>query len=218
MRSYETARSLYGFLGFCAWCVIVIGGIFALIAGSAVSTGGFGGSPSAMQVFLAVIPGGLVAMAGVYGLAMVQNGRTSVDVAEYTQQALDVSRQQLDISKQMLAQGKTMEATYAALMPPLPMMSSSPSKTAEQPEVASYAKQPSPAPVPATEEATAVTSPAVPTPEPVAVAKKEQVLLEPARNEIIYQDGRFVIDDKTFLSKGDALIYRDSIDNVARSN
>lgn len=205
MRSYQTARNLYGFLGFLAWCVIVVGGIVAFLAGGAISTGGFGNEPSPAQFFIAIIPGGLVALAGIYGLALVQNGRTSVDVAEYSQQALEVSRQQLDISKQLLTQGATLAASYAALKPakPLPMQENS--KPEEPAGGASYANQPSSDSTPQTATEQPVAAQAIEAPKPTAVAKEEQVLLEPARLDIVYRDGQFAIGEKAFQTKDAAL-------------
>src|SRR5680860_1751773 len=110
MRSYETARSLYSFLGFCALAVIVLGVIIAFMGGSA--TQALGRNAGAMQFIMGALPGLLIALAGTYGQAMVQMGRTSVDTAEYAQQSLDVSRQQLEVAKQALAQGKAMAAAY----------------------------------------------------------------------------------------------------------
>jgi hypothetical protein len=114
MRSYETARNLYSFLGFCAGAVIVLGIIMAFVGGSAAQA--LGRSGNIMPIIMAALPGVLIALGGTYGQALVQMGRTSVDTAEYAQQALAVSRQQLEISREALAQGKTAAASYAELL------------------------------------------------------------------------------------------------------
>ncbi|WP_298921474.1 hypothetical protein [uncultured Roseobacter sp.] len=112
MRSYEAARGLFSFLSICAWGVIIIGVIVALIGGNAAASGIRG--QTELQVLLGAAPGAIVAVAGFFGLALVQMGRASVDSAEYGQQVLEVSRQQLEVSREALAQGKTTAASYAA--------------------------------------------------------------------------------------------------------
>lgn len=95
MRSYEAARSLFSFLAFCAWSVVVIGVLAGLIgAGGASQYGG------ASAGFLAMVPGIGIVLAGLLLLAFVQMGRAGVDTAEYTQQMLKISREQLEVSKQ----------------------------------------------------------------------------------------------------------------------
>lgn len=107
MQSYEAARGLFKFLGVCSWGVIGIGAIAAL-------TGlGAGGG---VQATIGLAVGALVAVAGFYGLALVQMARAGVDSAEYAQQALKVSRDQLELTRQALEQNRKAEATYAALM------------------------------------------------------------------------------------------------------
>jgi len=115
MRSYEAARNLFGFLGFCAWSVIVLGVIVAFLGGTAASTGFRSGS-NELQALLGAAPGAVLALAGFFGLAMVQIGRAAVDSAEYGQQALEVSRQQLEVSREALAQGKATAASYAEIL------------------------------------------------------------------------------------------------------
>jgi hypothetical protein len=116
MRSYEAARGLFSFLEVCSWGIIVIGGIVAVAAGAALSSG-FGGNPSARALIFALMPGAGISLVGLYGLAMVQMARAGVDNAEYGQQALGVARQQLEVSREALTQGKQLPASYAALKP-----------------------------------------------------------------------------------------------------
>ena len=116
MRSYEAARSLFSFLGFCAWVVIIIGVIAALVGASAVGQmGGYGRGPSGLASFAGLLPGLAMSFVGFIGLALVQIGRAAVDTAEYTQQMLKIARDQLDVSKQGLNQGKAVEQGFAAL-------------------------------------------------------------------------------------------------------
>jgi len=110
MRSYETARSLFSFLGFCAWSVVVIGGIVAILgAGSASQYAGGGAG------LLAMVPGLGISLSGLLLVAFVQIGRANVDTAEYTQQMLKISRDQLEVSKQSLKQGESFQRNYASL-------------------------------------------------------------------------------------------------------
>lgn len=116
MRSYEAARGLFSFLAVCSWGIIIVGGIVALAAGAALSSG-LGGNPSVVKLLVAFMPGAGISFVGLYGLALVQMARAGVDNAEYGQQALGVARQQLEVSQQALAQGKQLAASYAALKP-----------------------------------------------------------------------------------------------------
>jgi len=97
MRSYEAARSLFSFLGFMAWSVIIIGVIVAFIGMGGTSRYGGGGA-----ALLAAIPGISIGIAGFILLAFVQMGRATVDTAEYTQQMLKIARDQLEVSQQAL--------------------------------------------------------------------------------------------------------------------
>ncbi len=103
MRSYEAARSLFTFLGYCAWFVIISGGIFTLMGIAAINEmSSYGRSPSGARVISTLLPGMGVAFLGFVGLALVQLGRAAVDTAEYTQQMLQIARDQLDVSQQAL--------------------------------------------------------------------------------------------------------------------
>ncbi|MCF6272816.1 MAG: hypothetical protein L3J37_06430 [Rhodobacteraceae bacterium] len=110
MRSYEAARSLFSFLAFMAWSVIVIGVLVAIVSAAGVSQYAGGGAG-----LLAMIPGIGIGLAGFILVAFVQMGRANVDTAEYTQQMLKVSRDQLDVSKQSLKQGDAFQKSYSAL-------------------------------------------------------------------------------------------------------
>ncbi|MFZ7093732.1 hypothetical protein [Primorskyibacter sp. 2E233] len=116
MRSYEAARGLFGFLGFVAWCAIVVGVLVAISAASAMGQmRSFGGAPNGMAVMMATIPGLAMAISGFLSLALVQTGRAAVDTAEYTQQMLKIARDQLEVSRDALRQGETIQKSFAAL-------------------------------------------------------------------------------------------------------
>jgi len=97
MRSYEAARSLFSFLAFIAWSVIILGVLVGLIGAGGVSQ--YAGAGAGM---LAMIPGIGIGIGGFILLAFVQMGRAGVDTAEYTQQMLKVARDQLEVSRQGL--------------------------------------------------------------------------------------------------------------------
>ena len=112
MRSYEAARSLFSFLAFIAWSVVVIGVLVALISAAGVSQ--YGGSAAGV---LAMVPGIGIGITGFILVAFVQMGRATVDTAEYTQQMLKISRDQLEVSKQSLKLQGAVPQTFAAAMP-----------------------------------------------------------------------------------------------------
>lgn len=109
MRSYEAARSLFSFLAFIAWSVVVIGVIVALISAAGASR--FGGSAAGL---LAMVPGIGIGITGFILVAFVQMGRATVDTAEYTQQMLKLSRDRLEISKQGLKLQNAAPQSFAA--------------------------------------------------------------------------------------------------------
>lgn len=108
MRSYEAARTLFSFLGFMAWLVIITGVLVALVgAGGGSRYGGAGAG------LFAMVPGFSIATAGFIQLAFVQMGRATVDTAEYTQQMLKIARDQLEVSNQALKQGHDGAASFS---------------------------------------------------------------------------------------------------------
>ncbi|WP_162798201.1 hypothetical protein [Sulfitobacter sp. SK011] len=109
MRSYEAARSLFSFLAFMAWSVVVVGVIVALIGAAGASQ--YGGSGAGL---LAMVPGIGIGITGLILVAFVQMGRATVDTAEYTQQMLSISRDQLEVSKQGLKLHGAVPQTFAA--------------------------------------------------------------------------------------------------------
>jgi hypothetical protein len=109
MRSYEAARSLFSFLAFIAWSVVVIGVIVALVGAAGASQ--YGGSGAGL---LAMVPGIGIGITGFILVAFNQMGRATVDTAEYTQQMLEISRGQLEVSKQGLKLQNAVPQTFAA--------------------------------------------------------------------------------------------------------
>ncbi|WP_424991371.1 hypothetical protein [Fluviibacterium sp. S390] len=197
MRSYETARSLFSFLGFCSWVVIVIGAGAAFMGGAAVGATSFNNTPNIMQIALAAAPGVAILLLGLFGLALVQMGRAGVDSAEYGQQMLSVARNQLDISQQMLAQGATMAASYTEIAHQRSQPSPVSGNTAAPP--ASFADMPGSA-------ALADADPDEPALTPM-----------PARPEIPHThvqelgDGHFKVHDRTFSNETDARDYQQKL-------
>lgn len=213
MQSYQTARSVYSFLGFLAWCVIILGVIVALGGGTA--TQAIGRNASLIQFFLGAAPGILMFLAGIYGLAMVQMGRTGVDGAEYAQQSLDVSRQQLEISKQMLAQNKTSAASYSAA-PASPSTTAPKSDPATEPSV-SYANKPDgQAQPPAAPAAEQLPKEGTETPAPAQIAQPQQAALPPPSTDITYKNGEFIVGRYAFKTKGGALEHQKELLAIPR--
>ncbi|MGJ8589907.1 MAG: hypothetical protein ACSHXW_17305, partial [Yoonia sp.] len=189
MRSYETARNLFSFLGFCAGALIVLGAIVALMGGAAAQS--FARNAGAVQVVLGAMPGIMMAAVGVIGQAMVQMGRASVDTAELAQQSLDVSRQHMELSKQLLEQGKTAAASFASLSVQRPAAAQD--AQTGQDQGASYANQPRQAASIAEKESDAAAISAQPASTTKAITKEEQIPLVPISHDIIYQEGMFVV-------------------------
>jgi len=203
MRSYEAARNLFSFLGFCAWAIIALGIAIAFMGAAATSS--MSRSASDMQLLLGAAPGIIMAIAGAFGLAMVQMGRTSVDGAEYAQQSLDVSRQQLEISKQILAQSNTAAASYTAVSPArTPSNADTPDSSAASPG-ATYAHQGNTAAALASSGAAALPD-SVGDPQ---LEKNEQVLLAPAQQEIVYKNGSYFIGENQFQSRKVAVQFQE---------
>ncbi|MEM6465277.1 MAG: hypothetical protein AAF679_02055 [Pseudomonadota bacterium] len=105
MRSYEAARSAFSFAGGMAWTLTTIGLLIIVLGVFAASqaTGPMAGLP---LVVLAAAPGIIIAGTGYFFQIVIQSSRTSVDCAEYAQQALQVARDQLAINQEMLTLAK----------------------------------------------------------------------------------------------------------------
>lgn len=104
MRNYATARSLYSFLEFLAWSMVIGGGILAIAgAGMAEQAGssGFGRSSGTNPVamFIAAVPGVVVCIFGILLAAMIQSGRANVDAAEMTGKMLVLAEESLKLQK-----------------------------------------------------------------------------------------------------------------------
>jgi hypothetical protein len=114
MRSYEAARSLFGFLSFLSWVVIVLGCIAAVLGGAAAADMMRNGGE--FIAFIAgAIPGVILALTGFFGLVFAQIGRAGVDTAEYSQQSLQISRDQLEVSRNALRQGEEVKSGFVSL-------------------------------------------------------------------------------------------------------
>jgi hypothetical protein len=212
MKSYETARNLFSFLGFCAGALIVVGVIVAVMGGYA--TQSFGRNSGAAQFFIGAMPGSLIAAVGLFGQAMVQMGRASVDTAEFSQQSLDVSRQHMELSKQLLEQGRTVAASFASLSVQRPDPTTG-SQASGPEQGGSYANQPAsnggdvkPDDEPAAIVASSGTS-------PKAITKEDQILLTPLASDIVYKDGKYVVAGKPFWSKDEATEFQKSLAPIA---
>ncbi|NSY37532.1 hypothetical protein [Leisingera sp. ANG59] len=116
MRSYQAARSLFSLLAFFSWCVIIAGGLIALVGADTLGAPkGYGMGARGLTSFMGTLPGLFVSFLGLLGLASVQNGRATVDSAEYGQQMLQVARDQLEVSKQALEKSSGLDQSFAAL-------------------------------------------------------------------------------------------------------
>lgn len=246
MRSYEAARGLFSFLGFCSGTVIVVGVIVAIFGGMAASTGFR--NPNDLQILLGVAPGVVISLGGFFGLAMVQMGRASVDSAEHGQQALEVSRQQLEVSRDLLVQGKTAAASYTELLKRRPAteetssdkaadLSTGPSysdrpeqvetvaqpnehaqQIAEQNNGVSHPPELEPTVAAEPSEADQVAQLTKATAVPIMVEHEKQVLQDSTDDGIAYEDGKFIVEGKKFWSRAEATKYRDDLETERMSN
>jgi len=195
MRSYEAARSLFSFLAMCAWGVIVVGGLVAVIGMEAVSSYG---SPGALKLFAAATPGIAVALGGFLFLALVENGRAAVDTAELTQQMLKVARDQLAVSQQTLNQGKVLEAGFAALRGASASESSSQS-AASSSQTNGYGA------------ASTSSENASRTPEVPAIDQKPNFAFTYLGHQVTALNGMYLVDQLTFASAAEARRHIDQL-------
>lgn len=100
MKSYQTARRVFGFTEFLA-VLVVLAGIGIAIVGVMMTSQAaqYGRFPDEF-VPLGLIPGAVIVFIGLFGIVMSQSARASVDTAELTGQILKVARDQLEVSKQ----------------------------------------------------------------------------------------------------------------------
>lgn len=110
MRSYASARTLYSFLEFLGWSVVLLGLVVGLML---VSSAGRYASDS--QKFLLFLMGGGGSLVGLFLVASVQNWRAGVDSAEYGQQMLKIARDQLAVSQQGVKQSVTTPQSFASV-------------------------------------------------------------------------------------------------------
>ena len=109
MRNYETARGIFSFMELVGWATVIGDIILAVSMGNAVSRYA---RPDALVS--AILPGLIVALAGLLFVGAVQAWRASVDTAEYTQQMLKIARDQLEVSRQGLTGRKIDVPTFAS--------------------------------------------------------------------------------------------------------
>lgn len=109
-RSYSAARSIFSFMEFMGWIVVVVG----LFLGMALSNS-VGRYASDIQHILMFAIGGSGSLVGLFFVGAVQSWRAGVDAAEYSQQALNVARLQLDVSEQSLKLQSEEAKTFASM-------------------------------------------------------------------------------------------------------
>ncbi len=184
MRSYEVARSLFSFLAFMAWSVVVVGVIVALIGAAGASQ--YGGSGAGL---LATAPGIYIGITGLILVAFVEMGRATVDTAEYTQQMLSISRDQLEVSKQGLKLQSVVPQTFAA---------AAQKESAQEPR-SSFADQ------------TPAASPPEHEPEAINLEQPKMEKTTYRGKTITVEDGKFHIAKMSFTSLEKAQTYIDQL-------
>lgn len=112
MHEYKTARSIFGFIEFCAWSVVVIG-VIATSAGMA--GGSLLGSGGGIW---GALPGLAVLFIGLVSVMMVQIGRATIDTAQMTGKLLENSTESLRILQMQSAPASPATATNAAAAKP----------------------------------------------------------------------------------------------------
>jgi len=223
MRSYEAARGSFSLFELLARLVIAVGILAAVAIGFLASESMGRNVPPPLAAALGALPGGLIALAGFFGLAMAQMGRATVDSAEYAQQALSVSRQQLELSQQMLEQGKTAAASYAELLKRQPVAKVSSPETAMNSDTgSSYATRPAQA-KPATQlgedtEPMTVGGGTLNTPAQLESAPEitvENMLSQTGQKspapEITKVGSSYMVGNKAFKTRGEAKDYRRTV-------
>ncbi len=188
MHEYKTARSIFGFMEFCSWALVVVG-VIVFLAGFA---GGRALAGAAGMV--GALPGLLMVFVGILSVMLVQIGRAAVDTAEMTGKLLNNSTEELAILKaqnaRSLAQSggmaKTVETPPAAVKSAPPATPVPSSVRDEQPRERPVAPTPAREAVapPATNERI---EPVFSTP-----ASAERKLLHNGKTIRITDDGAFV--------------------------
>lgn len=95
-RSYETARSVLGFLEVVGWITVAIGALSALVG---FGTGGLFSTiyrdPPFSVRLISAVPGLITFISGLFAVCYVQVSRAHVDTAEMTRELLDLTRTSL---------------------------------------------------------------------------------------------------------------------------
>ncbi len=107
MHEYRTARTIFGFMEFVSWALVIIGVIVFLagMSGGASMSRGFGGS--SLGALTGALPGIFLTIVGIMCVMLVQVGRATVDTAEMTGKLLKNSNEELKLLKSQGAPGAT---------------------------------------------------------------------------------------------------------------
>lgn len=99
MHEYRTARTIFGFMEFVSWALVVIGVIVFLagMSGGASMSRSFGGS--SLGALTGALPGIFLTIVGIMCVMLVQVGRATVDTAEMTGKLLKNSNEELKLLK-----------------------------------------------------------------------------------------------------------------------
>lgn len=196
MHEYKTARTIFSFCEFVAWCAFAIGIIVFLAGlglGGSAGSGLFRGS-SGLAAYVGALPGFSIMFLSILMVMFIQVGRAAVDTSERTGQLIRLNEEHLKIVK---AQQRQMQQTLAtgavsqeaAKKPATPVKADAPS-----------AAQPAPAFVAPT------VAPAPPKPKPIEHLGR---MIE------VIEDG-YRIDGNTFKHLDQAKGFIDSTTLVAR--
>lgn len=94
MHEYKTARSIFSFAEFCAWALVVVGIILALVG-----MAGGGRMLGSSAGFIGALPGLVISIFGVFMAMNVQIGRAAVDSARNSSLSLKIAEEQLRLAK-----------------------------------------------------------------------------------------------------------------------
>ena len=203
MRSYEAARRMFNVQEFISWAVILLGAIVAF--GGATVGGAFGPAAGGIQAIIAAVPGLVLSLAGIYGLAFVQISRAGVDSAEYAQQSLKIAREQLEISREAQLRARAQPIAYPVSKPAAEDGSKGAPAPSEEVGGASYADRR------ASPEATHIedqpNAQALESSNPNALAFTPSVPLVDVSEQISYNSGKYFVAGKKFWSRSEAEAY-----------
>lgn len=94
-RTYGTARKVLGIFEALGWCLVVLGGLLAVIG---FSTGGLLSAlmrePHFLARIVSALPGLTMGLSGLFSITYVQVSRANIDTAEMTREWLQIARRQ----------------------------------------------------------------------------------------------------------------------------